>query len=71
MKLYLIRGFKNEESARDTLKLIVMHYQFNPFSSCEDKDHDGKSPLNLAETDTSRLDWVVYSQRDRRILNVL
>ena len=71
MKLFLIRGFKKEESARNTLKLIVMHYRFNPFSSCETKEHNGKSPLNLAGVDTSRLDWVVYSQRDRRILNVL
>jgi transposase-like protein len=71
MKLFLIRGFKKEGSARNTLKLIVMHYRFNPFASCKIKEHNGKSPLNLAGVDTSRLDWVVYSQRDRRILNVL
>jgi len=71
MKLFLIRGFKKEESARNTLKLIVMHYRFNPFSSCKIKEHDGKSPLDLAGVDTSRFDWVVYSQRDKRILNVL
>jgi hypothetical protein len=71
MKLFLIRGFKKEESARNTLKLIVMHYRFNPFSSCKIKEHNGKSPLNLAGVDTSRLDWIVYSQRDRRIFHVL
>ncbi len=71
MKLFLIRGFKKEESARNTLKLIVMHYRFNPFSSCKNRENNGKSPLNLAGVDTSRLDWVVYSQMDRRILNVL
>jgi hypothetical protein len=48
MKLYLIRGFKKEESARNTLKLTVMHYRFNPFFSCKNKEHNGKSPLNLA-----------------------
>jgi transposase-like protein len=62
MKLFLIRGFKKEESARNTLKLIVMHYRFNPFSSCKIKENNGKSPLNLAGVDTSRLDWVAYSQ---------
>jgi transposase-like protein len=71
MKLYLIRGFKKEESARNTLKLIVMHYRFNPFSSCKDKERNGKSPLNLAGVDTSRLDWVTYSQKDPRIINRL
>jgi hypothetical protein len=71
MKLYLIRGFKNEESARNTLKLMVMHYRFNPFSSCKKKENNGKSPLNLAGVDTSRLDWVTYSQRDSRIMNRL
>jgi transposase-like protein len=71
MKLFLIRGFKKEESARNTLKLIVMHYRFNPFSSCKIKEHNGKSPLNLAGVDTSRFDWVTYSQRDTHILNQL
>ncbi len=60
MKLYLIRSFKKEESAKNTLKLIVMHYRFNSFSSFKIKEHNGKSPLNLAGVDTSRLDWVTY-----------
>ena len=56
MKLYLIRGFKKEESARNMLKLTVIHYRFNPFFSCKNKEHNGKSPLNLAGVDTSKKD---------------
>jgi transposase-like protein len=64
MKLYLIRGFKNEESAKNTLKLMAMHY---PFSSCKIKENNGKSPLNLSGVDTSKRDSVTYSQRDRSV----
>jgi transposase-like protein len=71
MKLYLIRGFKNEESARNTLKLMVMHYRFNPFSACKNKENNGRSPLNLAGIDTSIMDWVMYSQRDRTLFKAL
>ena len=71
MKLFLIRGFKKEESARNTLKLIVMHYRFNPFCSCKIREHNGMSPLNIAGVDTSRLNWVTYSQKDKRTIGQL
>lgn len=71
MKLYLVRGFKNEESAKSTLRLMVTHCRFNPFSSRRIKENNGKSPLNLAGVDTSKRDWVTYSQRDRSIFKAL
>jgi len=71
MKLWLIRGYKKVRTARNSLNLMVMHYRFNPFSSCRIKEHNGKSPLDLAGVNTSRLDWIAYSQKDPHILNVL
>jgi transposase-like protein len=44
MKLRLMRGYKSVRTARNSLKLTVMHYRFNPFSSCRIKEHNGKSP---------------------------
>ena len=64
MRLYLIRGYKKVRSARNSLKLIALHYRFNPFSSCKNKEHNGKSPLNLAGANTSKLDWITYSQKE-------
>lgn len=71
MKLWLIRGYKKVRTAKNSLNLMVMHYRFNPFMSCRIKEHNGKSPLDLAGVDTSRLDWIVYSQRDPSILKAL
>lgn len=71
MKLKMIRGYKRARSAKNSLELIVMHYRFKPFSSCRKKEHNGKSPLNLAGVDTSKLDWITYSQKDTHILNQL
>lgn len=71
MRLYLIRGYKKVQSARNSLKLIAMHYRFNPFSSCKNKDHNGKSPLNLTGVNTSKLDWIAYSQKEPIVLNEL
>jgi transposase-like protein len=71
MKLWLIRGYKTTRTARNSLKLMVMHYRFNPFTSCRIKEHNGKSPLDLAAIDTSALDWIRYSQKDPHIFDAL
>jgi transposase-like protein len=71
MKLWLIRGYKSVRTARNSLNLMVMHYRFNPFSSCRIKEHNGKSPLQLAGVDTSKLDWLVYSQKNPHVFNQL
>jgi transposase-like protein len=65
MRLYLIRGYKKVKSARNSLKLIALHYRFNPFTSCKNKELNGKSPLNLAGVKTNNIDWISFSQRDR------
>jgi transposase-like protein len=71
MRLYLIRGYKKVSSARNSLKLIAIHYRFNPFSSCRKREHNGKSPLNLGGVHTSKLDWITYSQKEPIMLNGL
>jgi transposase-like protein len=64
MRQKMIRGYKRARTARNSLKLIVTHYRFKPFASCKKKEHNGKSPLNLAGVDTSKMNWIVYSQTD-------
>jgi transposase-like protein len=70
-RLGIIRGYKKRESAWNSLKLVMMHYRFNLFESCKDSTRNGKCPLNFAGVDTSKLDWIEYSQRDRSVLREL
>jgi len=60
-KLKIVRGFKKESTAVHSLRLAIMHYRFNPFLSSK-SGNNGKSPLMLAGVDTSKIDWVLYSQ---------
>jgi transposase-like protein len=60
-KLKVVRGFKRESTAANSLRLAIMHYRFNPFLSSK-MGNNGKSPLMLAGVDTRRIDWVAYSQ---------
>jgi transposase-like protein len=71
MRLNLIRGYKKKQSAWNSLKLILMYYRFNLFESCKDNRKNGKCPLNLAGVDTSKMDWVAHSQKDRSVLDRL
>ena len=71
MKLKMIRGYKKVRKAIHSLNLVVMHYRFKPFSSCKNKNHNGKSPLNLAGINTNRIDWIRHSQKNQSVLNQL
>lgn len=71
MRLKMIRGYKRVRTARNSLKLIIMHYRFKPFASCKKREHNGKSPLNLAGVNTSNINWITYSQIDRSVFNAL
>lgn len=71
MRLDLIRGYKKKQSAWNSLKLIIMHYRFNPFESCKDGTKNGKCPLNLAGVDTSSVDWIAYCLKDPFMLDQL
>ena len=71
MRLDLIRGYKKKQSAWNSLKLIVMHYRFNPFESCKDSTKNGKCPLDFAGIDTSKLDWISYCLKDPSMLDQL
>ena len=71
MRLDLIRGYKKRESAWNSLKLIMMHYRFNPFESCKDSTKNGKCPLDFTGIDTSKLDWIAYCLKDPSTLDQL
>jgi len=59
-KIKLVEGFKSEESAKNYLKLLIMHYRFKEFNNSSDKSKNGKSPLQLAGVNTKGLDWLLY-----------
>lgn len=69
MRLYPMRGYKTRRSAWNSLKLVLMHYRFNPFEACKDSTRNGKCPLNFAGINTTKMDWVLYSQKDKSVLN--
>lgn len=71
MRLDLIRGYKKKQSAWNSLKLIMIHYRFNPFESCKDSTKNGKCPLDFAGIDTSKLDWIAYCLKDPSVLDQL
>jgi hypothetical protein len=58
-------GFESFETAWNFLKLLIMNYQFHPFSCSRIKDHNGLSPLELAGVDISNLNWVKCSQKNK------
>ncbi len=68
MRLYLMRGYKTRRTAWNSLKLLLMHYRFNPFEACKDSRRNGKCPLNFAGIDTSKMDWILYSQKNPVVL---
>jgi len=66
MKLKMIRGFKNVNCARNSLKLAITHYRFSPFLSSSN-GNNGKSPLMLAGVNTRNINWIAYSQRRHQV----
>lgn len=64
-RLKTMDGFQTDEGAEGFLNLHAVYYRFKPFTDCRkhNKHLNGKSPLNLARVNTTRIDWVRYSQR--------
>lgn len=56
-------GFESFETAWNSLRLLIMNYRFHPFSCSRIKDHNGLSPLELAQVDLSKINWVEFSQK--------
>ncbi len=52
-----------DETAWNSLKLLIMNYRFHPFSCSRIKYHNGLSPLELAGVDISIFNWVEFSQK--------
>jgi len=62
-KINLADGYWRHETAWATLKMIILRYRFKKFTDSSFKEHNGKCPLELAGVDTSKIDWIRYSQR--------
>lgn len=60
-KLLLAEGYLTKESAFNHLKLWSLCYRFKPFSDSRIPNNNGKSPLQLAKVDTSKIHWLDYS----------
>jgi len=57
-------GFNSHRTAWNSLKLMIMNYRFKKFTCSRIKGHNGKSPLQLAGVDTSKLNWVMFSKNE-------
>jgi len=58
-------GYKCYDTAWATLKMLIMRYRFKVFTDCrkKNKHNNGKSPLELAGVDVSKLNWISFSQK--------
>lgn len=62
-KLKLAEGYATKETAYNHLKLWALCYRFKPFSDSRVKGNNGKSPLQLAQVETSGINWLEFSNR--------
>ena len=65
-KLVQMCGFKNPQNAYNFLKLWFCAYRFRPFTGSKYSHRNGRSPLSLAMVETSRFDWLKFSQTKNR-----
>jgi len=56
-------GYQTLTTALNSLKLTILNYRFKKFSCSRKKNHNGKSPLELAGVNTKNIDWVIFSQK--------
>jgi transposase-like protein len=56
-------GYETFNTALNSLKLTILNYRFKKFSCSRKKNHNGKSPLELAGVNTKNIDWVAFSQK--------
>lgn len=66
-KLKLAEGYTTRVTAYNHLKLWTLSYRFKPFSDSRTKDNNGKSPLQLAVVDTSKIDWLDFSRSKKTL----
>lgn len=65
-KLKLAEGYLTKETAYNHLKLWALCYRFKPFSDSRTQQNNGKSPLQLAQVDTSNANWLGFSNATKR-----
>jgi transposase-like protein len=58
-------GFTYQETAWNSIKMIIMNYRFHRFSCSRIEGHNGKSPLKLAGVNTTGINWIKFSQRQQ------
>ncbi len=62
-KLKKVAGFELYKTAYHSISLLIMRYRFHKFTCSRKPDHNGKSPLELAGIDISKINWVRFSQK--------
>ena len=67
-KLILMNGFKNKDNAYNFLKLWFCAQRFKPYTCSRHSHRNGLSPFEIADVDTSNLDWLQFSQLKKQPL---
>ena len=62
-KFKKVAGFESYTTAYNSISLLVMRYRFHKFTCSRIAGNNGKSPLKLAGVDTSKINWVQFSQK--------
>lgn len=64
-KITNCHGFTYPETAWNCIKMIIMNYRFHKFICTRIEGHDGKSPLELANVNTTGINWTKFSQKNQ------
>ena len=62
-KFKKVAGFESYETAYNSISLLIMRYRFHKFNCSRIPGNNGNSPLDLAGVDTSKINWVRFSQK--------
>lgn len=62
-KFKKVAGFESEKTAYNSISLLIMRYRFHKFSCSRIPGNNGKSPLELAGVNVSKINWVRFSQK--------
>jgi transposase-like protein len=64
-RIDLADGYGSDQTCWATLKMWIMWYRFKKFTDCKknNRQNNGKAPLQLAGIDTSEINWIRFSQR--------
>jgi transposase-like protein len=57
-------GFTSHKTAWNSIKMITMNYRFHKFTCSRIGGHNGQSPLQIAGANTSKTNWIRFSQKN-------